>query len=621
MTFEINRTELVWPGKYDSEGNLAITPPVSLPFQVVERVNETRATREARENKMATLFDAWEAGDEGTTFEEGWRNKLIWGDNKAVMSSLLAQYAGKIDLIYIDPPFAVGSDFSLEVKVGEEDISKEASIIEEVAYRDTWGQGMNSYLSMIYERLRIMHDLMSPTASIYVHLDARVTSQVRLLLDEIFGADRFMREIIWDISVLSGYKTLANNWIRGHDTILYYTKSAQFTFNKLVQPHKPEYLAEFKKIDEDGRRYMVAHKTKRYLSDVEAKGKPFGDVWNDVPSFQQIPTSGEKVNYPTQKPEKLLDRIISASSNPGDLVADFFCGSGTTLAMAEKLNRRWIGSDLGRFAVHTTRKRLLEIENCKQFEILNLGNYERQYWSNISFGEDMNGDGRISLLEYVAFILKLYGATAISGGVQLHGKRNNAFVHVGSVASPVTIQEIEDSVNECAEMKGTELHILGWEWEMGLIDTLTNFAKSKGVKLLALQIPREVMETEAARKGQIKFFELSYLETSIEKIKENGEYICVLEDFVIPNPELVPDEVRAKVKAWSDYVDYWAVDWDFQNDTFMPKWMDYRTKQDRALALKSGKHIFDKPGKYKIMVKVVDIFGNDTTKILELTVK
>ena len=154
MTFEINRTELVWPGKYDSEGNLAITPPVSLPFQVVERVNETRATREARENKMATLFDAWEAGDEGTTFEEGWRNKLIWGDNKAVMSSLLAQYAGKIDLIYIDPPFAVGSDFSLEVKVGEEDISKEASIIEEVAYRDTWGQGMNSYLSMIYERLQ-----------------------------------------------------------------------------------------------------------------------------------------------------------------------------------------------------------------------------------------------------------------------------------------------------------------------------------------------------------------------------------------------------------------------------------------------------------------------------------
>jgi len=353
----------------------------------------------------------------------------------------------------------------------------------------------------------------------------------------------------------------------------------------------------------------------------ETQGRVIGDVWSDIMSFQQASTSAEFMGYPTQKPEALLRRIISASSNPGDLVADFFCGSGTTLAVAEKLDRRWIGSDLGRFAVHTTRKRLLDIEGCKQFEILNLGNYERQYWSNISFGEDLDSDGRMSILEYVAFILKLYGATAISGGIQLHGKRNSAFVHVGSVASPVTIQEIEESVNECAVMKGSELHVLGWEWEMGLIDTLTNFAKSKGVKLLALQIPREIMEVEAARKGQIKFFELSYLETSIEKTRKEGEYVCVLEDFVIPNPELVPDEVRSKIKAWSDYVDYWAVDWDFQNDTFMPKWMDYRTKQDRTLSLKSATHTFDKPGKYKIMVKVVDIFGNDTTKILELVVK
>jgi len=200
--------------------------------------------------------------------------------------------------------------------------------------------------------------------------------------------------------------------------------------------------------------------------------------------------------------------------------------------------------------------------------------------------------------------------------VQLNGKRNNAFVHVGSVASPVTIQEIEETVSECSAMMGSELHVLGWEWEMGLIDTLTTYAKGKGVKLLALQIPREVMESEAARKGQIKFFELSYLETSIEKGLEEKEFVCVLEDFVIPNPELVPDEVRAKVKDWSDFIDYWAVDWDFQNDTFMPSWMDYRTKQDRSLELKSGKHRFDKPGLYKIMIKVVDIFGNDTTKII-----
>lgn len=622
MSFEINRTELVWPGKYDAAGNLVMTPPVSLPFQVVERVNETPATRAARENRSATLFDVWEENTKSTDSELDWRSKLIWGDNKVIMESLLDKFRNKIDLVYIDPPFAVGSDFSLVVEIGENEVTKEASIIEEVAYRDTWGGGKDSYVNMIYVRLQLLHSLLASHASIYLHCDWRVVSTVRILMDEIFGAENFRREIIWNRGNPSGGKAAANNFIHAHDTILYYTKSDNYIFNKIYEPYTPEYIAErFKHDDNDGKGSYRQQGSggavrKQYLS--ESKGKAITSVW-DLSDINVM--AKERLNYPTQKPESLIERIIKASSNPGDLVADFFCGSGTTLAVAEKLNRRWIGSDLGRFAVHTTRKRLMEIENCKQFEILNLGNYERQYWSNISFGEDLDRDGHISLLEYVAFILKLYGATAISGGVQLHGKRNNAFVHIGSVASPVTIQEIEDSVNECAAIKGSELHVLGWEWEMGLIDTLTNFAKSKGVKLLALQIPREVMETEAAKKGQIKFYELSYLETSIEKTKEDREYVCVLEDFVIPNPELVPDEVRDKVKAWSDYVDYWAVDWDFQNDTFMPKWMDYRTKQDRSLALKSGKHKFEKPGKYKIMVKVVDIFGNDTTKILELTVK
>jgi adenine-specific DNA-methyltransferase len=620
MTFEINRTELVWPGKYDSEGNLNVSTPVALPFQVVERVNETRATREVRENSMATLFDIWNADEEGLSFQDGWRNKLIWGDNKLVTESLLENYSNKIDLIYIDPPFAVGSDFSLVVPVGDEQVTKESSIIEEVAYRDTWGKGEESYLSMIYSRLRLFRSLLSENGSIYIHLDWRLSAQIRILCDEIFGVENFQREIIWKMSAASGFKTMVENFVRGHDTILFYSKSKNKTFNRQFREYDNDQLRRFTKKDEDGRLYKPITKTRRIYLD-ESQGVPIPDVWDDIANFQTVVNSTEILGYPTQKPEALLRRIIEASSNKGDLVADFFCGSGTTLAVAEKLGRRWIGSDLGRFAIHTTRKRLLEIADCKEFEILNLGNYERQLWSDVFFGQDLDGDGRISLLEYVAFILKLYGATAISGGLQLHGKQNNAFVHVGSVASPVTIQEIEDSVNECAEMKGSELHVLGWEWEMGLIDTLTSFAKSKGVKLLALQIPREVMETEAARKGQIKFFELSYLETSIERTKEDGEFVCVLEDFVIPNPELVPEEVRDKIKAWSDYVDYWAVDWDFQNDTFMPKWMDYRTKQDRSIDLKSGKHKFDKPGMYKVMIKVVDIFGNDTTKILELTVK
>ncbi|GDX27451.1 hypothetical protein LBMAG12_18250 [Actinomycetes bacterium] len=171
MAFEINKTELVWPGKYDPEGNLVQAPRVSLPFQVIERVNETRATREAKKAEGLTLFDVWDGNNEGVTFEDGWRNKLIWGENSAVMGSLLEQLSGKIDLIYIDPPFDVGADFSIDVELGGEEIGKQPSTMEMIAYRDTWGKGDNSFISMISSRLRIMRDLLSPTGSIYVHVD------------------------------------------------------------------------------------------------------------------------------------------------------------------------------------------------------------------------------------------------------------------------------------------------------------------------------------------------------------------------------------------------------------------------------------------------------------------
>jgi adenine specific DNA methylase Mod len=586
---------------------------------------------------MATLFDVWEENSGGQNVENDWRNKLIWGDNKLVMESLLENYANKIDLVYIDPPFDVGADFSLEIPIGDDSIFKERSIIEEVAYRDTWGKGKDSYVPMIQERLRLIYELLAPTGTLVIHSGIQVNHHIRMLAEEIFSSNNVIDEIIWAYGSASGGRAAGNKVIKVHEYLLVCAKNREnFTYNKQYTPYSQKYIKDwFKFTDESGRIYQRRQRgrdekgnaiwEKQFLD--ESPGVALTSVWTDIlqvyadPRAYKAGVASELTGYPTQKPKALLERIVKAFSNEGDLVADFFCGSGTTMTVAEQLKRRWIGSDIGRFAIHTTRKRFLDMDGCTPFEILNLGFYERQYWSNISFGEDLDGDGHVSLLEYLAFILKLYEATAISGGVHLHGKRNNAFVHVGSVSSPVTIQEIEDSVNECAAINGTELHVLGWEWEMGLIDTLTNFAKNKGIKLLALQIPREVMETEAARKGQVKFFELSYLETSIKQNKEDGEFICILEDFVIPNPELVPDEIREKVKAWSDYVDYWAVDWNFQNDTFMPKWMDYRTKQDRSLSLKSGKHKFDKPGDYKIMVKVVDIFGNDTTKIVLLKVK
>ena len=275
-----------------------------------------------------------------------------------------------VDLVYIDPPFASGADYAKKVylrrnpKVAEAIRQAESELdieelrsFEEKMYGDIWNK--ESYLNWMYENLMAIKSIMSDTASIYVHLDWHIGHYVKILLDEVFGEDNFQREIIWDIQVLSGFKTIAPNWVRGHDTIFYYSKNEERIFNKLIQPHKKEYLDSFNKQDENGRWYMVAHGTKRYRDEVEKKGKPFGDVWNDVMSFQKQPTSDEKVDYATQKPETLLERIINASSNKGMVVADFFGGSGVTAAVANRLGRKFIHADININSIQTTRDRLL----------------------------------------------------------------------------------------------------------------------------------------------------------------------------------------------------------------------------------------------------------------------
>jgi len=282
---------------------------------------------------------------------------------------------------------------------------------------------------------------------------------------------------------------------------------------------------------------------KLYLD--ERQGRAVANIWDDIPPVNS--QAREDTGYNTQKPKALLERIIKASSNEGGLVADFFCGSGTTLTVAEKLGRRWIGCNLGRFAVHTTRKRLLGIKGCKPFEILNLGKYERQYWQGVTFGATGKTITEQALYEYLAFILKLCGAQPLVGLAHLHGKQGKAMVHIGAVDAPVTIDEINAAVAECVQVRQTELHVLGWEWEMGLYDLMVAEAKKQGVKLLLLQIPREVMEQQAVDKGDIQFFELAYLEVEIGRAGKLAVTVT-LKDFVIPNTELIPEEVRSKVK-------------------------------------------------------------------------
>ncbi|MFN5309420.1 MAG: site-specific DNA-methyltransferase [Candidatus Kapaibacterium sp.] len=618
---------LYWKGKRTTVDRIV------LPFQsleVVETINESRATRK---KEKGTLYR-----QDPNALDTSWRNKLIWGDNKYVMSALLEQYAGKIDLIYIDPPFATGANFSTSVEIGDDEIevTKEASAIEELAYRDTWGKGLDSFLQMMYDRLVLMRELLSEKGTIYVHVDYHVGHYAKIILDEIFGYENFRNEIVWRRMTPSGFKgkyDIGNS----HDVIFRYSKSNNYLYNPIKIAYSEEYIKErFSKVDENGKRfkdekigtattkatieklkkegriYVTSNGTlriKHFLDDAE--GYALDDVWTDLPTVNS--QAVERVDYPTQKPEALLERIMKASSNEGDLVADFFGGSGTTAAVAEKLGRRWITSDLGRYAIHTARKRFLEIEGCKPFEILNIGKYERQYWQTIQFG---NKTAEQSMAEYIAFVLKLYKAEALPGSAYIHGKKGNKLVHIGGVDAPVTFSDIQYALEDTRRMKQKELVVLGWEWEMGLHDVVEQEAEKAGIKLHLLSIPREAMDKRAVDAGDIQFFELAYLETEVNKSADG--YQVKLTDFVIPNLDLIPAEVKKLIKKWSDYIDYWSVDWDYKDDTFHNQWQSYRTKKDRSLDLITDPHEYAKKGDYKVMVKVIDIFGNDTTHIIEL---
>src|SRR3989344_3480114 len=327
--------ELLWNGKTDEVENMV------LPFQAIEHIDEPRS--EEKITAQTTLFDT-----SGRQIK-GWSNKLIWGDNKLILSSLKngplrkqIEAEGGLKLNYIDPPFDVGADFSMDIEIGEETFTKKPSVIEEIAYRDTWCKGADSFIAMIYERLKLMHGLLAENGSIYVHCDWRVSAFMKMSLDEIFGKSNFRNEIIWYYSTLGRPD---DRFAQKHDTIFCYGKSDKTYFNQQEArvPYSDEYIkSHFRDKDDEGkicRRRFDAGKWRIYYPD---DGMIPNDVW-EIPYENSM--SKDRLDYPTQKPTALLERIIKASSKEGDLVADFFAGSGTTLAVAEKLGRKWIGSD------------------------------------------------------------------------------------------------------------------------------------------------------------------------------------------------------------------------------------------------------------------------------------
>ncbi|MCR4286596.1 MAG: site-specific DNA-methyltransferase, partial [Deltaproteobacteria bacterium] len=673
---------------------------------------------------------------------KGWTNKLIWGDNKLVLSSLKngpmrkeIEEQGGIKLIYIDPPFDVGADFSMDIEVGDDTFTKKPNILEELAYRDTWGKGQDSFISMIYERLSLMRDLLAEDGSICVHCDSRVNSIMRLVLDEVFGKERLVNHISWQ-RVYSHNDS--NRYGKVHDTILYYSKNEEHTFNTQYQPYSAQYLKMYSMDDGDGRKYKVENtlgpggrgskyewnghnRIWRYAKDTmkklehdgllyytktgfpkkkvyldEMPGKPLQDIWTDINVIAG--QAKELVGYPTQKPEALLERVLKVSSNEGDLVADFFCGSGTTLAVAEKLGRKWIGSDLGKFAVHTTRKRMINVQrelkkkgkNYRAFEILNLGKYERQYY--IGVNTNLREEEKRKQIEqkekaYQELILKAYKAEGIEGFKTFHAKKAGRMVVVGPVNLPVTRLFVEEIISECRQKYITKVDILAFEFEMGLFPNIQEEAKSKGIDLALKYIPPDVFDKRAVEKNQVVFHDVAYIEVkplvkgrsvaieltdfsvfynqdikaSVESALKNGKHKVMVENGQIIKVSKDKDGIvstEVLTKKWTDWVDYWSVDFDFENKkeiirvrkeqpaqqrldgsveptqlnldnyeevwtgdyVFENEWQSFRTKKDRSIELKSIFHEYPAKGRYKIAVKVVDIFGNDTMKVVEVGV-
>lgn len=723
--------ELVWNGKTNEVTN------VVLPFQTIEVVDEPRSEKVAK--LQSSLFDA------GGRQAGGWTNKLIWGDNKLILSSLKngplreqIEAEGGIKLIYIDPPFDVGADFSMDIPIGDESLTKKPSVIEELAYRDTWGKGADSFIAMIYERLSLMRDLLADDGSIYVHCDWRINSHIRLVLDEVFGANRFKNEITWQ--KIRSSKSQSNKYGNVIDSIFFYTKSESIIFNAQKTQHDESYIkSHYTLVESDGRRYRLASFTqtgagspkyfgdellsppsgkhwiwsqerineglqkklivfaksgmpsvKRYLDEVE--GNFVEDLWDDIAPINAM--SSERVGYPTQKPEELIERIIRTSTNEGDIVADFFNGSGTTIAVSEKLGRKWIGSDLGKFSINTARKRMISVQrqlkvankSYRAFEILNLGKYERQYYIGQHIDKRLENSEQLEQQREQAFIqliTKAYQAESIEGFRTFVAKKNARLVAVGPVNVPVSRLFVEEILKECQEKQITKIDILAFDFEMGMGDNARDEAKSKGIDLALKHIPRDVFDKRAIEKNQVTFYDVSYIEVKpiikgktlaieltdfsvhynqdadaqlkpgqIRTIVRDGQVLKISKD---KNSEIVSQEILTK--KWSDWVDYWSVDFDYEskketirtkkqnveqidlngetadnklnlqeyneewtgNYVFENEWQSFRTKKDRSLELTSVAREMTHGKRYKIAIKVVDIFGCDTTKVIEVS--
>ena len=606
------KTELVWDGKYDEQGNrrpVEVTT-ATLPLQHIEQVDQPRS--EAVAEGTLDLFERQ------TKRNDDFQNRLIWGDNKVVMASLLPEFRGEINLIYADPPFNVRANFEMDVPIGDEgdEIDKDQSALEVVAYCDMWGKGTDSYLHFMYERLTLMRDLLVEGGSIYLHCDPTMSHYLKLLMDEVFGEDQFRNEIVWCYTGPGSPNMRQFN--RKHDIILWYSKGDEWTFN----PDAVRVLHK-KPIGAGGTSAKWQKSEDEDLKERYRSGKIPETWWTKFSPVGRIKT--ELLGYPTQKPLALLERIIKTSSNESDIVLDPFCGSGTTAAAAEKLGRKWVTSDLGRYAVHTTRKRMIDLQRelhgserpYRSFGVYNAGRYERQWWQK----EHLNG----AESEHRRVVLELFGAEVLPSQNQpiphLHGFKDGNYCHVASIDTIFGRTEAAEIAKALMNLEGNSIKIycLAWEFEMELHQAVKSIEAEHGITLQLIRIPREVMEKNHKSPP---FLAPAFLEAEPVYHNDGTVDICITE--FIPNFSEVPLKELEKIESMSaenpfDFIDFWAVDFEWACDQpFKHHWQDYRTRADRSLKTTSAAHHkYPGQGEYQACVHVVDVFGCDT----EITVK
>ncbi|MDD3443651.1 MAG: DNA methyltransferase [Sulfurimonas denitrificans] len=587
-------------------------------------------------------------GEMPSSDESEWKNRLIYGDNILVMQGLLAGDAtsglesmrGKIDLIYIDPPFDSKADYRTKITLPNININQKPTVIEQFAYADTWKDGTVSYLKMIYPRLVLMRELLSEKGSIYVHIDWHVGHYVKILLDDIFGKENFVNEIVWHYEKwTTGSKSLQKN----HDVLFLFKKNNENIFNEqkeitdnLKSKYEKGYLigggngsSGLVVYDKDNPKVRDMINSGKYIVHyAEMDGKPLSDVWK-IPFIN--PVAHERLNYSTQKPEKLLERIIKASSNENSIVADFFGGSGTTAVVAERLNRQWISSDIGKPSIMVQRKRLIDNE-VKPFLYQSIGDYQKEALESSKLFK------RIGDLSQV--VISLFVDDSGSGALSFGEEHPQNLGYIKDKKTLVYIDSPNKMTGRATLKKAIELRdnflggwdkvvVLGWNFAYDISSAINELSDSR---LEILVIPPDLLDklkSKATYKklvdsGKIRFSSLQYLTIKpIEKKvydSELEELTIKLDNYILLSPDNIPldDADKKSLQELLAHdplalIEYWSIDPDYDGVTFRSKWQDYRENTandgDPLHVVYSAKIMVARKEKRVVSVKAVDVFG------------